>query len=158
MNTQKATFAMGCFWQPDILFGNLKGVTATTVGYTGGHVEKPSYEQVCTGQTGHAEAVEIQFNPDEISYDKLLDVFWQNHNPTTMNRQGPDIGEQYRSAIFYHDASQKTTAEKTKQQLQASGKWPKPIVTEITEASVFYPAEDYHQKYLAKRGLASCHI
>jgi peptide-methionine (S)-S-oxide reductase len=118
----------------------------------------PTYKDVCTGRTGHAEVVQVTYDPDEVSYDKLLDVFWENHDPTTLNRQGPDVGTQYRSAIFYYTPEQKRIAEASKAQLEASGRFRRPIVTEITQASTFYPAEDYHQRYLEKRGLASCHI
>jgi peptide-methionine (S)-S-oxide reductase len=156
--TDTATFALGCFWEPDTVFSNIDGVTKVTVGYTGGHTVQPTYEQVCSGQTGHAEAVEIKFDPDKISYEQLLRNFWDHHNPTTLNRQGPDVGEQYRSAIFYHSEDQKTHAESSKAELESSGKWNKPIVTKISPAGVFYPAEDYHQKYLVKRGLATCKI
>lgn len=154
-----ATFAMGCFWQPDLLFSKIPGVIKTEVGYIGGDEKeypKPTYEQVCTGETGYAEAVQITFNNKKTTYEKLLQVFWDNHNPTTMNRQGPDFGEQYRSAIFYHSPAQKKAAELTKKKKQKTLE--KEIVTEITKAGTFFPAEDYHQKYLEKRGLESCHI
>lgn len=149
---------MGCFWQPDKLFSDVLGVLKTTVGYTGGHVDNPTYKQVCSGKTGHAEATEIEYDPDKINFNELLDIFWKNHNPTTANRQGPDVGEQYRSAIFYHNDDQKKLAEKTKAELDQSGKFKNPIVTEITKAQTFYPAEEYHQKYLIKNGLDSCRI
>lgn len=155
----KATFAMGCFWQPDVLFAKLPGVVKTTVGYIGGDEKKfprPTYEQVCTGRTGYAEAIQIEFDEKKVSYEELLKIFWSNHNPTTLNQQGPDVGEQYRSAVFYHDAKQRALAEKMK--AVAQKKWNKPIVTEIIKAATFFPAEDYHQKYLQKRGLESCHI
>jgi peptide-methionine (S)-S-oxide reductase len=128
------------------------------VGYLGGTLANPTYRDVCTGRTGHAEVVQVKYDPAEVSYDKLLDVFWENHNPTTLNRQGPDVGTQYRSAIFYHTPEQKRAAEESKASLEASGRFRRPVVTEITEASTFYPAEDYHQRYLEKRGLASCHV
>jgi peptide-methionine (S)-S-oxide reductase len=134
------------------------GVKDALVGYLGGTLPNPTYKDVCTGRTGHAEVVQVEYDPAEVTYDKLLDVFWENHDPTTLNRQGPDVGTQYRSAIFYHTPEQKQLAEKSKAQLQASGRFRRPVVTEITEASTFYPAEDYHQRYLEKRGLASCHI
>ena len=150
----KATFGAGCFWHVEDLLSKTKGVKSTTVGYTGGQLPNPTYEEVCTDKTGHAEAVEVEYNPDEISYEELLDVFWNNHNPTTLNRQGPDIGIQYRSAIFYHNEEQKEAAEKSKQSLDKSGKYPKPIVTQIVPAPTFYKAEEYHQKYFKKNGLA----
>jgi peptide-methionine (S)-S-oxide reductase len=154
---EKATFAAGCFWGVEEAFRQLPGVLSTCVGYTGGARENPSYEQVCTGATGHAEAVEITFDPELISYEALLKVFWDVHNPTTKNRQGPDIGTQYRSAIFYHSPQQQATAQQSKEALSASGRWPSPIVTEIVPAAPFYQAEDYHQQYVAKRG-RSCSL
>ncbi|MDF1655454.1 MAG: peptide-methionine (S)-S-oxide reductase MsrA [Coxiellaceae bacterium] len=147
-----ATFAAGCFWGVQAGFDKLDGIKQTTVGYSGGHTENPSYNDVCRGDTAHAECIEIIFDPSVISYQQLLDHFWQCHTPTTLNRQGPDVGSQYRSAIFYHDDNQRQTAEISKQQIDTSGQFDKPIVTEITEASVFYPAEEYHQKYSAKHG------
>jgi len=153
---EKATFAAGCFWHVEEAFRQLKGVTSTTVGYTGGTFKNPIYEDVCTGKTGHAEAVEISFDPGKISYDELLAVFWDIHDPTTKNRQGPDVGTQYRSAVFYHTPEQKAVAEASKKKLEASGNYKKKIVTEITQATSFYPAEEYHQHYLAKQGLAAC--
>lgn len=156
--TQKATFAAGCFWGVEAAFRKLAGVVSTSVGYTGGRTENPGYKEVCSGRTGHAEAVEVIFDPDVISYDELLDAFWETHNPTTLNRQGPDVGTQYRSAIFTHDLEQQAAAQASKDRLAASGKYNKAIVTEITPASRFYLAEDYHQQYLEKRGLATCHI
>jgi len=146
----KATFAAGCFWGVEDDFMKLPGVKETAVGYSGGHTEKPTYEDVCSGSTGHAEAVEVIFDPKELSYEDLLKKFWEIHDPTTMNRQGPDIGSQYRSAIFYHSPEQKEAAEKSKTELEASGKHDKPVVTEITEAGPFYKAEEYHQKYFQK--------
>lgn len=150
----KATFAAGCFWHVEDLFGKTKGVKSTKVGYIGGNLPNPTYEEVCTDRTGHAEAVEVEYDPDEISYDELLDVFWNNHDPTSLNRQGPDIGIQYRSSIFVHDDSQKLAAEKSKEKLNSSGKYSKEIVTEITPAPVFYDAEEYHQKYFKKQGFS----
>lgn len=151
-----ATFAMGCFWGPDGLFRGVDGVTDVAVGYIGGHVENPTYEQVCSGTTDHAEAVQVEFDPAAISYDGLLNVFWDNHNPTTRDRQGPDVGRQYRSAIFVHDDAQRAAAEASvaahQQQLA------QPIVTTIEPFSAFYRAEEYHQRYLEKHGAASCHI
>lgn len=156
--TQKATFAAGCFWGVEAAFRKLTGVISTSVGYTGGRTENPDYKEVCSGRTGHAEAVEVIFDPDIISYDELLDVFWETHNPTTLNRQGPDVGTQYRSAIFTHSREQHTAAHDSKDHLAAAGKYNKAIVTEITPATRFYLAEDYHQQYLERRGLASCHV
>jgi peptide-methionine (S)-S-oxide reductase len=153
-----ATFGAGCFWGVEVAFRNVPGVKDATVGYLGGTLQNPTYRDVCTGRTGHAEAVQVEYDPSVVTYDRLLDVFWENHDPTTLNRQGPDVGTQYRSAIFYHTPEQKRAAEESKLRLEASGKLRRPIVTEITEASAFYPAEDYHQRYLEKRGLASCHI
>jgi peptide-methionine (S)-S-oxide reductase len=153
-----ATFGAGCFWGVEVAFRQVPGVKDATVGYLGGTLANPTYKDVCTGKTGHAEVVQVKYDPAEVTYDKLLDVFWENHNPTTLNRQGPDVGTQYRSAIFYHTPGQKRSAEESKSRLEASGKLRRPIVTEITAASTFYPAEDYHQRYLEKRGLASCHI
>jgi peptide-methionine (S)-S-oxide reductase len=147
-----ATFAAGCFWGVEEAFRNLPGVTATSVGYTAGHTESPSYEQVCSGRTGHAEAVQVEYDPARVSYEQLLDVFWNEHDPTTVNRQGPDVGTQYRSAIFFHDADQQAAALASKGRLEASGKLRRPIVTEIVPATPFYAAEDYHQQYFAKRG------
>jgi peptide-methionine (S)-S-oxide reductase len=156
--TELATFGAGCFWGVEVTFRNTPGVKDALVGYLGGTLANPTYRDVCTGRTGHAEVVQVTYDPAEVSYDKLLDVFWENHNPTTLNRQGPDVGTQYRSAIFYHTLEQKRAAEESKAQLQASGRFRNPVVTEITAASTFYPAEDYHQRYLEKRGLASCHV
>ena len=136
------------------LLHKTKGVKSTAVGYIGGQLPNPTYEEVCTDKTGHAEAVQVEFDPDEITFDELLNVFWNNHNPTTINRQGPDIGNQYRSAIFYHDEEQKNTAEKSKQELEQSGKHNEPIVTEIVPAPSFYKAEEYHQKYFKKQGFS----
>ena len=153
-----ATFGAGCFWGVEVAFRNVPGVKDALVGYLGGTLANPTYKDVCTGRTGHAEVVQVQYDPGEVSYDRLLDVFWENHDPTTLNRQGPDVGTQYRSAIFYHTPQQKAAAEASKARLEASGRLRRTVVTEITEASTFYPAEDYHQRYLEKRGLASCHI
>jgi peptide-methionine (S)-S-oxide reductase len=153
---ERATFAAGCFWQVDAGFRQIPGVKTTTVGYTGGDTENPSYEQVCSHTTGHAEAVQVEFDPDQVSYHDLLTAFWQMHDPTQLNRQGPDIGDQYRSAIFFHTPEQEAAAKESKEAAQADFR--RPIVTEITEAVRFWPAEDYHQRYLEKRGLASCAI
>lgn len=147
----EAIFAAGCFWGVEHTFRNTEGVTATAVGYTGGATEDPTYEQVCTGRTGHAEAVRVEFDPDKVSYDALLDVFWQCHDPTQLNRQGPDVGTQYRTGIFYLDEAQKTAAENSKAALEASGSLGNEIATEITPAATFYMAEDYHQQYFEKR-------
>jgi peptide-methionine (S)-S-oxide reductase len=155
-NQEKANFAAGCFWGVEETFRKLKGVISTSVGYMGGNLDNPTYEDVCTGRTGHAEAVEILFDPRLISYQQLLKVFWENHDPTTLNRQGPDIGEQYRSVIFYHNEEQKRLAQASKEKLQKSGRYRNDIVTQIVPATTFYKAEDYHQQYLAKRGLRSC--
>jgi peptide-methionine (S)-S-oxide reductase len=149
----KATFGAGCFWHVEDLLSKTKGVTSTKVGYIGGQLPDPTYEEVCTDKTGHAEAVEVEYNPNEISYGELLDVFWRNHNPTTLNRQGPDVGIQYRSAIFYHNDQQKDVAEKSKQLLDESTQYNHPIVTQIINAPIFYPAEEYHQKYFKKHEL-----
>ncbi|BDQ30770.1 peptide-methionine (S)-S-oxide reductase [Nitrosopumilus zosterae] len=150
----KATFGAGCFWHVEDLFNKTKGIKSTHVGYIGGQLPNPTYEEVCTDQTGHAEAVEVEFDPDEISYEELLDVFWNNHNPTTLNRQGPDVGHQYRSAIFVHNEEQKKIAEKSKQDLEKSGRFENPVVTEIVPAPTFYKAEEYHQKYFKKHGFS----
>lgn len=154
----KATFGAGCFWGVEAAFRQLPGVLSTSVGYLGGTMKEPTYRDVCSGRTGHAEVVQVTYDPDRITYDDLLTVFWDNHNPTTLNRQGPDIGSQYRSAIFYHDDEQKAAAAGSKDERDRSGKFGKPIVTEITPASEYYEAEDYHQQYLEKRGMSSCHI
>ena len=148
----KATFGAGCFWHVEDLLSKTKGVQSTQVGYTGGQLPNPTYEEVCTDKTGHVEAVEVEYDPNEISYKELLDIFWNNHNPTTMNRQGPDVGIQYRSAIFYHNDEQKEIAEKSKQTLEKSGQYENPVVTEIAPAPSFYKAEEYHQKYFKKCG------
>jgi len=151
-----ATFGAGCFWGVEPVFQKLKGAVKTTVGYMGGTLKNPTYEQVCMNTTGHAEVIQIQFNPDEISYEQLLDVFWELHDPTQLNRQGPDVGTQYRSVIFYHTKEQKKLAGETREKQQKS--YTKKIVTEITSAQEFYPAEEYHQKYLEKHGLSHCRM
>lgn len=153
-----ATFGAGCFWGVEEAFRQIPGVTKTTAGYTGGDTLSPTYEDVCSNESGHAEVVQVEYDPTVVAFDALLDVFWKNHNPTTLNRQGPDVGTQYRSVIFTHDDTQKAAAEGSLAALESSGKWGKPIVTEIVPAVTFYPAEDYHQQYLAKRGLGSCHV
>jgi peptide-methionine (S)-S-oxide reductase len=154
----KATFAAGCFWGVEAVFRRLDGVLGTQVGYTGGKTQDPTYKAVCTDTTGHAEAVEVEYDPARVSYDDLLRVFWENHDPTQVNRQGPDIGTQYRSAIFFHDAEQERAARASKESLERMGRFRKPIATEIVPAEPFYRAEDYHQQYLEKRGLASCNL
>ncbi len=155
---EKATFAMGCFWGPQVLFKSVPGIIKTTVGYTGGHVDNPTYEKVCEGSTGHAEAIEIEFDPKIVGYKELLDIFWAHHNPTTFNRQGPDVGEQYRAAIFFQNEEQKKLAIESLDSLIESKKYNEPIVTEVTEATKFYPAEEYHQDYAEKNPHYVCHI
>ena len=155
---RKATFAAGCFWHVEEVFSKVPGVISTAVGYEGGDTENPTYKDVCTDQTGHAEAIEVTYDPSKVSYEDLLDVFWGIHDPTTVNRQGPDVGTQYRSAIFYHDREQEEQAKNSKEKLDRSGKYKKPIVTQIIPASRFWRAEEYHQQYLAKNNLKSCGI
>ena len=155
---ETATFGAGCFWGVEETFRQIPGVLDTAVGYLGGHMQNPTYQDVCTDETGHAEVVQVMYDPAKVSYDQLLNTFWESHDPTTLNRQGPDIGTQYRSAIFFHSPEQERLARASKEKIQASGKFRRPVVTEITPASTFYRAEDYHQKYLAKRGLSHCHI
>jgi peptide-methionine (S)-S-oxide reductase len=155
---EKATFAAGCFWGVEAELRAVPGVLATAVGYTGGSFPDPTYKDVCSGRTGHAEAVEVEFDPARVSYQDLLRVFWENHDPTTLNRQGPDVGSQYRSAIFYQTPAQQAAAVASKEELERSGTHRRPIVTEITAAVPFYRAEDYHQQYLEKRGQATCRI
>ncbi len=146
----KATFAAGCFWHVEDLFAKTSGVTATRVGYTGGTHADPSYHDVCSDTTGHAEAVQVEYDPNKVSYDDLLRIFWENHDPTTLNRQGPDVGSQYRSAVFCHDDQQIEAAQRSKNDLSKSGRYPRPIVTEVKPAQEFYDAEEYHQKYFDK--------
>ncbi len=153
---ETATFAAGCFWQVEVEFRNTDGVKDAVVGYMGGSTERPSYEEVCTGATGHAEVCQVTFDPDEISYEELLDVFWGLHDPTQVNRQGPDVGTQYRTAIFFHTPEQEKVATASRERIQADHE--RPIATEIVPAGEFWPAEDYHQRYLEKRGLATCKI
>lgn len=153
---EKATFGAGCFWGVEAAFRQTKGVVSTAVGYSGGHFPNPTYKDVCSGKTGHAEVVQVEYDPAQVSYDDLLKVFWDNHDPTTLNRQGPDVGAQYRSAIFFHTPEQELAAKASKEKIQKGYK--NKIVTEITPASEFYRAEDYHQQYLEKRGLAHCSI
>jgi peptide-methionine (S)-S-oxide reductase len=155
---ETATFGAGCFWGVEAAFRQIEGVRATAVGYEGGTLPNPTYDDVCTDRTGHAETVQVEFDPARVSYEQLLDVFWTNHDPTTRNRQGPDIGTQYRSVIFYHTPEQKAEAIASKQKLERSGKYRRPIVTQIEPATTFWKAEDYHQQYLEKRGLSTCHI
>lgn len=156
--TEIATFGAGCFWGVEAAFRRLPGVVDVAAGYSGGHTPNPTYKDVCAHTTGHAEVVQVTFDPQKISYGQLLDAFWQIHNPTQVNRQGPDVGTQYRSAIFVHSPEQQAIAEKSKAALAASGKFQRPIATEITTAGPFYRAEEYHQKYLEKHGAASCHF
>lgn len=153
---EKAVFAAGCFWGVEEIFRNIKGVVSTRVGYTGGSTKNPTYEDVCTDKTGHAEAVEVEYDPSTVSFDELLDAFWKIHDPTTLNRQGPDVGSQYRSVIFYSNENQENSAIASRKKIEESGKFKKKIVTEILPAVTFYPAEDYHQKYYRKRGIKSC--
>ena len=152
----KATFGAGCFWGVEDVFMHTPGVTTTRVGYTGGHSKNPSYHDVCSDTTGHAEAVEVTYDPAKISYDQLLKVFWDNHDPTTPNQQGPDFGTQYRSAIFVHDKEQQQAARASKEEQDTTGRFRRPIVTEIVPADEFWEAEDYHQQYFAKRGISHC--
>ncbi|UTW57856.1 peptide-methionine (S)-S-oxide reductase MsrA [Kordiimonas sp. SCSIO 12603] len=154
----KATFGAGCFWGVEEVFRTLDGVEETLVGYMGGSKERPTYKEVCTDTTGHAEVVEVTYDADKVSFDTLVDVFFNNHNPTQLNMQGPDVGSQYRSVIFYADDAQKAAAEEAKAALIASGRFKKEIVTAIEPAATFWAAEEYHQKYLMKRGMSSCHI
>ncbi len=156
---QKATFGAGCFWGVESNFRQIPGVIDARVGYLGGTLDNPTYEDVCTDRTGHAEVVQVTYDPQKVSYEKLLDAFWTMHDPTQLNRQGPDYGTQYRSAIFFHTPEQEAIAKRSKEEAQRSGRFKRPIVTEITPASKFYEAEDYHQRYFEKRGIApTCHI
>jgi len=155
---ETASFAAGCFWGVEATFRQMPGVLSTAVGYMGGTLESPTYKDVCTDKTGHAEAVQIIYDPQKTSYNDLLKIFWENHDPTTLNRQGPDVGTQYRSVIFYHTPEQEVLARASKANLERAGAFIRPIVTEIVPASTFWRAEDYHQQYLEKRGLAQCHI
>jgi peptide-methionine (S)-S-oxide reductase len=153
-----ATFGAGCFWGIEANFRKIPGVIEAESGYSGGHMDKPTYKDVCTDETGHAEVVQVTFDPAKVSYDKLLEAFWQMHDPTQVNRQGPDFGSQYRSAIFFHSPEQGAAAKKSKAALEASGKLRRPVATEITAAGPFWRAEEYHQRYLEKRGATSCHF
>ena len=155
--SETATFGAGCFWGVEEIFRQLEGVLDTAVGYAGGRTEEPTYQQVCTDRTGHAEVVQVTFDPTQISYEQLLNVFWHNHDATQVNRQGPDIGTQYRSVIFYHTSQQEATANASKKKLEQSGLFCRPIATQIVPAMTFYCAEEYHQRYLEKRGLSQCH-
>ncbi len=158
MGVEQATFGAGCFWGVEAAFRQVEGVLETAVGYAGGDLETPTYEDVCRGVTGHAEVVQVDYDPEQASYEQLLEVFWNNHDPTTLDRQGPDVGSQYRSAIFFHTPEQQAAAQTSKERQDGSGRFGGPIVTEITPASTFYRAEEHHQRYLEKRGLASCRI
>jgi len=154
VNEQKATFGAGCFWGVEAAFRQIEGVTGTRVGYSGGELENPTYEQVCSDTTGHAEVVEVTYDDEKVPYEQLLAIFWAEHDPTQLNRQGPDVGDQYRSVIFVHDDAQRAAAEASRERVQARSS--KPVVTQIEDAPAFWEAEDYHQHYLEKRGLASC--
>ncbi len=158
MESKTATFGAGCFWGVEETFRQLPGVTETAVGYCGGSQELPSYQDVCTGTTGHAEVVQLSYDPEQITYEELLRVFFANHNPTTVNRQGPDVGTQYRSAIFFHDVDQELAARKAIEDQTAAQNFPAPIVTQVEAAATFWRAEEYHQQYLAKRGQSNCQI
>ncbi|MGB7434621.1 MAG: peptide-methionine (S)-S-oxide reductase MsrA [Candidatus Acidiferrum sp.] len=153
-----ATFGAGCFWGVEANFRRVPGVLDVVSGYSGGHTQNPTYRDVCTDTTGHAEVVQVTFDPCKVSYEQLLDVFWKMHDPTQMNRQGPDFGKQYRTAIFFHSPEQEAVAKRSKEALEASSKYHRPIATEITPAGAFWPAEEYHQRYLEKRGATNCHI
>jgi peptide-methionine (S)-S-oxide reductase len=158
MAIEKATFGAGCFWGVEADFRQIPGVKATRVGYEGGHTQDPTYRDVCSHTTGHAEVVEVDYDPERVSYEQLLNVFWENHDPTQLNRQGPDVDDQYRTVIFYHTPEQQAAAIASKEALEAAHKYRKPIVTQIVPAETFYLAEDYHQQYLEKRGLSTCRI
>ena len=158
IHMKKATFGAGCFWGVEATFRRVPGVIDAAVGYAGGQTENPTYKEVCTDRTGHAEVVQVEYDPAKVSYAQLLDVFWSAHDPTQVNRQGPDYGTQYRTVIFYHDDEQKAEAEASKQYLDASGRFSRPIATQIVPAATFFRAEDYHQRYLEKRGLENCHL
>jgi len=158
MTTEIATFGAGCFWGVEAAFGRVPGVIKAVSGYSGGHTENPTYKEVCTDETGHAEVVQVTYDPSKVSFEHLLEAFWGMHDPTQVNRQGPDFGSQYRTAVFFHTPEQEAIAKKFKATLDASGKFKRPIATEITAAGPFYRAEEYHQKYLEKRGATSCHF
>jgi peptide-methionine (S)-S-oxide reductase len=155
---EKATFGAGCFWGVEVKFAQIPGVVETAVGYEGGELPHPTYKEVCTDRTGHAEVVQVTFDPEHVQYETLLDAFFELHDPTQLNRQGPDFGTQYRSAVFYHSEAQKTAAEKKIEELKVEGRFPKPIATVVVPTETFWKAEEYHQKYLEKRGMATCHI
>ncbi len=155
---EKATFGAGCFWGVEVEFGRIPGVKETAVGYEGGQTDRPTYKEVCTDRTGHAEVVELTFDPERVTYEQIVEVFFKLHDPTQLNRQGPDWGTQYRSAIFFHSPEQEATAKRVIEKLTAGHKFSKPIVTQVVPAQTFWKAEDYHQKYLEKRGAVSCHI
>jgi peptide-methionine (S)-S-oxide reductase len=155
---ENATFGGGCFWGVEAIFGAVEGVTSTAVGYMGGSVDSPTYEDVCTDTTGHAEVVHLEYDPKRVSYEQLLAAFWKAHNPTTLNRQGLDMGTQYRSVVFFHSPEQEAAAKASAKAVQDSGKYATPIVTEVVPAATFWRAEEYHQKYLAKKGLGSCRL
>jgi peptide-methionine (S)-S-oxide reductase len=158
MAIEKAIFGAGCFWGVETTFRAVQGVSEAICGYSGGHMKNPTYHDVCAGETGHAEVVQVEYDPSQVSYERLLDVFWNCHNPTTRNRQGPDIGTQYRSAIFFYTPEQEAAAKASREKLQQSGRWHDPVVTEISPAHEFYRAEEYHQRYFEKRGIAAhCH-
>jgi len=156
--TEKATFGAGCFWGVEATFREIDGVVDAAAGYEGGHTENPTYKDVCTDRTGHAEVVEVEFDPAKVSYERILDVFWKSHDPTQINRQGPDYGTQYRTVIFFHTPEQEQIARASKAKLEASGRLHRPVATQIEPAATFYRAEEYHQQYLAKQGLRHCHI
>ena len=158
MSQQTASFAAGCFWGVEARFRDVEGVLDAVSGYMGGQTENPSYKQICGGNTGHAESVQLTFEDEQVSYRELLDLFFDMHNPTTLNRQGPDFGSQYRSAVFWHDADQRAAAEQKISELNESGKWPDPVVTQVAPADTFWRAEEYHQRYFEKNGAGYCHI
>ncbi|MBV9612534.1 MAG: peptide-methionine (S)-S-oxide reductase MsrA [Acidobacteriaceae bacterium] len=155
---EKATFGAGCFWGVEAAFREIPGVVDAAAGYEGGHTQDPTYKDVCTDRTGHAEVVQVEYDPAQVDYDRLLDLFWSTHDPTQLNRQGPDVGTQYRSVIFFHTPEQEQAARASKTKLEHSGRFQRPIATQIEPAQTFYRAEEYHQQYLAKRGLRACHI
>jgi peptide-methionine (S)-S-oxide reductase len=155
---EKATFAAGCFWGVEDEFRKVPGVLNATVGYSGGRTQNPTYKDVCSGTTGHAEVCQVEFDPEKTSFESLVSLFFNMHDPTTLNRQGPDVGSQYRSAIFYHNETQRTKAEEVKEKLEKEAKFKRPIVTEVKAVSDFYPAEEYHQQYFQKNGISHCHI
>jgi peptide-methionine (S)-S-oxide reductase len=153
-----ATFGAGCFWGVEVVFRNIAGVTDAAAGYMGGTLENPSYEDVCTDRTGHAEVVQVEYDPARVTYEELLTAFFENHDPTQVNRQGPDVGRQYRSVVFFHTPEQEAAARKMKAEMDGSGRYGRGIATELSPAQAFWRAEEYHQRYLEKRGLAHCHL